>query len=260
MRAFPIESINYCEYAPRGRRSDKNILLIHGWGAYKEKLIPLAKKLKQHGWYVVGIDLPGFGQTPPPLWPFDVGDYANIVNSFCSSKFGDKNFIVFGHSFGGRVATRLSLLNPYVAGLVLCATSGLKRTHIVKRVSFLVLAKTGKIFMLIPGVEFIADVWKKLLYKTAREHDYEKTQGIMRTIFRRIVTEDIKPLLPKVNIPVLLLWGEQDKMTPLKTAYTAKELLPRSLLKTFPEVGHALPYKRPAEIARQINVWSKTFS
>lgn len=251
--------ISYFEMAPRGRPTEKNILLLHGWGAHKEKLKPLAEKLKANGWYVVAVDLPGFGQTPPPKRVFSVKDYAKVINEFTEKKFDNNGFFVFGHSFGGRIAVNLTIMNPNINGTILCATSGLVRPHIVKRIIFLILAKIGKVFLAIPGMDFIAELWKRFLYKAAREHDYEKTHGIMRYVFRNIVADGIRPLLPNLQVPVLLLWGTVDKQTPLKSAYLAKSLINRPMLKVFTDVGHALPYKRPAELARQITIWSKTF-
>lgn len=233
-------------------RGSKNILIIHGWGVDKGKFKPLSQKLAILGWHVVALDLPGFGQTPPPERIFNITDYANLVGEFSRKIFDNKFYVLFGHSFGGRVAIKLTITDKNIKGLILCSSSGIIRGNFLKRYFFLVLAKTGNILGL-------GNLWKKLLYKLAREHDYERASGIVRSIFRQIVREDLKPFLPQIKVPTLILWGEKDKLTPLRGAYIAQKLIKRSLVKTFADIGHALPYKKPARVAKEITTWSKTF-
>lgn len=239
-----------------GKSGNRSILLIHGWGADKEKLRTLGEKLAEKGWHVLGIDLPGFGETPPPPVPYSVAEYASFVKSFTEQVFKNKPYIVFGHSFGGRVAIKLAHEDNRVSGLVLCSSSGFTRTSVAKRLFFLTLAKAGKVFSVVPS---IANAFRFVLYRAAREHDYQKAAGVLRPALRRIVAEDMRPLAAKINVPALIVWGRKDKMTPVKGAYRAKRLIRRSLLKIYQDVGHALPYKRPAALAREITTWSRTF-
>lgn len=233
-------------------KGNKNILIIHGWGADKSKFKLLGQKLAFLGWHVVALDLPGFGQTPPPERIFNITDYANLVGEFAQELFDNKSYILFGHSFGGRVAIKLTIVDKNIKGLILCSSSGIIRGNFLKRYFLLVLAKIGNFLRL-------GKLWKKLLYKLAREHDYEKTSGIVRAIFRQIIREDLKPILPQIKVPTLILWGEKDKLTPLKGAYIAQKLIKRSIVSTFANIGHALPYRKPAGVAREITTWSKTF-
>ena len=96
---------------------------------------------------------------------------------------------------------------------------------------------------------------KKSLYKLAREHDYEKTQGIMRQVFKKIVTQKLKPKLKEITIPTLLLWGKTDKMTPYQDALTAEKILPHATLVSFDDIGHRLPYEKTQELAQEIDQW-----
>ena len=79
--------IGFFEIAPLKRSfgARKIIVLLHGWGANKERLRLLGEKLALHGWYVVGIDLPGFGQTPARQ-AMNVSDYAHFVNKFITNQ------------------------------------------------------------------------------------------------------------------------------------------------------------------------------
>lgn len=229
---------------------EKNIVLLHGWGANTNKLKPLAEVLKKYKWKVFTPELPGFDfPEPKEVWGLD--DYARYVGEKAKSYFESNKYVVFGHSFGGGISIKLVLLYPKeVTGLVLCASRGFSRGNLVKRVIFYLLAKSGKIFLLIAP---LALFWKKILYKLAREHDYEKANGVMKDIFKKIISEDLKIYIGSIRVPTLLLWGTEDKMTPFRDALYISKKLTRSHLVEYSNVGHRLPYLKPEDIANEIN-------
>lgn len=230
----------------------KNIVLLHGWGARVVKLFPLQNELRKLGWNVYVPKLPGFGLKPPKR-PWVVDDYVNFVTRKADERFGSKKYIIFGHSFGGRIAIKVGVeRNDTISGLVLCATGGISRESIIKRVVFGSLAKIGKPFMQIP---LIGATIRKLFYIIVGEHDYEKTSGVMRKTFRNVVSEDLKPLINKIKYPVLILWGKEDRITPFSDAKVITSKLSGAKLKTFNNQGHQLPYNLPEKLAQEINKW-----
>ena len=56
--------------------------------------------------------------------------------------------------------------------------------------------------------------------------DYNALTGIMRNIIVKVVNEDLKAVLPKIQCPVLLLWGKNDTATPLRDARIMEKLIP----------------------------------
>lgn len=229
----------------------KNIVLLHGWGANVKKLEPLAGELKRLGWNVLIPELPGFdAPEPKDIWTLE--EYSEYVSSWSEKAFKKKPYFVFGHSFGGRVAIKMSMKNKFLEGIILCATGGISRGSFVKRIIFQVLAKIG-------GVLGLGNVWKKVIYKLAREHDYEKASKRMKEIFKKVVEEDLKAYVPKIKIPVLILWGKQDRVTPLKDAYFLSDNLKTKHLVVFDNVGHRLPYERFKEISQEVNQWINNF-
>ena len=231
----------------------KNIVLLHGWGASVEKLKPLGKSLEKLGWKVLIPKLPGF-DAPAPQIAWELVNYSDYIFEQVRKKWGKKKYYIFGHSFGGRIAIKLAKENsPNLAGVVLCATGGLSRGNPFKRVIFFVLAKIGKIFLFFMP---FAKAWKKFLYKIACEHDYEKSQGIMRNVFKKIISENLKPLIQSIEVPVLTLWGENDVVTPFTDALFIKKTISKSKLVSFQNDGHKLPYEKPRELAREIDKWA----
>lgn len=232
--------------------SGKRVVLLHGWGAETKKLEPLKQELEKLGWIVYLPKLAGF-EAPPPQDVWGIKDYSDYVYEEAKKTFGENNFFVFGHSFGGGVAIKLASGNSKsLKGIILCAAGGISRGKIVKRMVFAALAKAGKVLLVTPQ---LAGGFRKLLYKAAREHDYEITQGIMREVFKKVISEDLKPLIPKIKIPALILWGEMDRMTPIKDARFIKLNLSKSKLIVYKNQGHRLPYEKPKEIAESIEKW-----
>ncbi len=66
------------------------------------------------------------------------------------------------------------------------------------------------------------------------------------------MTQDLTPLLSKIKLPVLILWGEADMQTPAELAEVAHHKIENSRLKTFPDIGHNLPLKYPQKIYEEI--------
>ncbi|MCJ7805149.1 alpha/beta hydrolase [Patescibacteria group bacterium] len=233
----------------------RNILLIHGWGARGGKLLKLSLELKKIGWKVLILKLPGF-DLPPPKEAWSLDDYADFVLNKANSYFKSGDFFLFGHSFGGRIAVKLALGEPKrLKGMILCAAAGFSRASLAKRIVFSVLSKIGRIFLLYPP---LAKLFRKIIYGVAREHDYEKTTGVMREVFKKVVSENLKKIVPRIKVPSLILWGREDRMTPVSAAYFLQKALPKSKLVVFDNEGHRLPYERPVELATEIEKWFLT--
>jgi pimeloyl-ACP methyl ester carboxylesterase len=226
---------------------EKRIVLLHGWGARAEKLVPLEKQLKDTGWQTLNLDLPGFG-LPEPKTAWNLADYSDYVLKKIPVNWG-KDFFVFGHSFGGRIAIKLATTQPdKLKGIILCAPGGLSRAPLVKRVAFSSLAKIGRFLP-------FQEVFRRILYKVVREHDYEKTSGVMRQIFKNIVDEQLMPVVSRITLPTLIIWGDQDRVVPWTDGEKAHRIIKGSKLKIISNIGHRVPYDEPIKLAQLINIW-----
>lgn len=232
----------------------KRIVLLHGWGANTKKLKPLASEFVKSGWEPTILPLPGFdAKTPTEVW--GVAEYASFASSKIRKKLRGKGYYLFGHSFGGRIAIDIAASQQKeLLGIILCATGGISRGNPVKRMIFLALSKVGKTFL---ENTALLSFWRKLLYKLAREHDYEKANGVMRDIFKKVITEDSKKKLGNIKVKTLILWGEKDKMTPVRDAFLLKAKLKKSKLRIFKDQGHRLPYEKPEQIAKETTSWTQ---
>lgn len=217
--------------------SGKPLLLIHGWGGsinYFGKLTNhLAQKFK-----VYVLDLPGFGLSTEPEEPWGTSDYAEFIKKFMN-EVGVVDPILFGHSFGGKIAINLvggKLIRA--EKIVLIDSSGVRlpKSFVVRlRIYFFKLLKfLSSLPILKSFVASRLDVYKKRI----GSRDYRNASGVMRKILVKTVNDSIVPLLPKIDIPVLLLWGEKDCDTPVKAGEIMHDAIKGSQFKIIPDSGH----------------------
>lgn len=218
------------------------ILLLHGWGLSKGKYHKLKKLFREDNYQIYAIDLPGFGESQIPLKPYYLNDYVDFVINFLNKNKIQKPVII-GHSFGGRIAIKLAFLYPDLADkLILTGVPGITE-HSLKILIFKIIAKTGKVIFNLPIITALSPCARKMLYRFAKTTDYLKAKGIMRQTLKNIIYEDLQKPMQKLKVPVFLVWGTMDTMTPVKIARKMQQLIPHSYLDIIPKYGHKLPYK-----------------
>jgi pimeloyl-ACP methyl ester carboxylesterase len=77
----------------------------------------------------------------------------------------------------------------------------------LKRVAFKNLARFKKIAY--------STVLKNILYKLAREEDYNKASPVMKKTMQNLIESDLSDNLHSIKIPTTIIWGEDDTTTPL---------------------------------------------
>ena len=154
----------------------KNVLVcLHGWGGSRESFTELREALKDAPLEILTPDLPGFGTEPEPPHPWNTDDYTDWVSRWLMHHVkNDKKLFLLGHSHGGRIALKLaSRKSTNMEHLFLCAAAGIRHPRHFKRILGLVLAKSGKLILSIPGMKGLQPLGKKFLYRLVRVHDYE---------------------------------------------------------------------------------------
>ena len=115
---------------------------MHGWGARADKLEALGSELERLGWETLDLDMPGFG-LPAPKFAWGLDEYADWVKREAHKKW--KEYIVFGHSFGGRIAIKMAISGE-LRGVVLCAPWGIVKAKWDKKVGVWIFGTIGEIF------------------------------------------------------------------------------------------------------------------
>nr|WP_312576412.1 alpha/beta hydrolase [Sedimentibacter sp.] len=213
------------------------VLLLHGWGANIQTMMPIFNILKDKC-RVIALDLPGFGDSDMPNEPWDSYNYADFVKKFID-KINIKNIILFGHSHGGRISIILSTkYDNIVKKLILIDSAGLiprrKLKYYLKVYSFKFLKAMYTTFAKGNSKD------KKLdnFYNKFGSDDYKSSQGIMRQTMVKVINDNLIELLPMIKIPTLLIWGENDEDTPLYMGKLMEEKIDDSGLIVLKGAGH----------------------
>lgn len=223
-----------------------NVLLLHGWGASIDLYQALLNELSHH-YTVYALDMPGVGRSDEPPEPWCVDDYADLVTAFIHA-MGIKKTHLIGHSFGGRVITKL-MNRPErpaeVDKIVFIDAAGIKPKKKLKTKIRVGTYKIAKVIFNNPVMHFLYPDYLENMRRKNGSADYNSATPVMRSTLVRVVNEDLKALLPGIDRPTLLIWGENDPTTPLKDAKEMERLIPDAGLVVAKGAGHFSYLEQP---------------
>ncbi|MGL4953216.1 MAG: alpha/beta fold hydrolase [Culicoidibacterales bacterium] len=209
-----------------------DIILLHGWGQNISMMQPIHDHLKQiHR--VWTLDFPGFGDSPEPPEAWDVYEYTKMIQAFIQ-KMNITKPTLMGHSFGGRVSIIYAGQQHSVEKVVLFDAAGVKPKRGLDYYARVYSYKLGKKVMALPGLASV----KARFQANAGSSDYQNASPIMKQVLSKVVNQDLQHLMPKIEVPVLLIWGELDDATPVSDAKIMEAKMPNAGLVVLPGVGH----------------------
>lgn len=224
------------------------IIILHGWGLRGDVYAPLVSLLKEANFNVYNPDLPGFGKEPLENLEkitdkkdknYNLDDYVLFLDNFIKQN-KITTPIIIGHSFGGRVAVKYVFRNPEkVKKLVLSGVPIIRHKTLKIRIGFLSAILFGRTFKILPNS--IQDFFRKILYKSMGEWDYYKA-GSLKQVFKNIIGEDLMQYAKEIKIPVLLIWGKDDKVVPVQDIEKIKQIMPGAKSFVIIGIGHKAPY------------------
>lgn len=230
------------------------LILMHGWGCNTSTVVSIAKTAAQTN-TVYNVDFPGFGQTPEPPAVWGVEEYTQLIEKM-AEKLGLLNPVLIGHSFGGRVGILFASRNP-VDKLILVDAAGVKPRRKLKYYFKVYSFKLMKrLLPLIYGREKAAAKIEAQRSKRGSD-DYANSSPRMRAILSKVVNEDLRNVMPRIETPTLLIWGENDTATPLADAKKMERLIPEAALVAFAGCGHYSFLDNPVQFAAVLNSFLK---
>jgi len=226
--------------------SGKDVLFLHGWGSSCAVWRSVFEATKDLG-HLVALDFPGCGQSDTMEEPWDIDDYADFVLEFIE-KAKLENPILIGHSHGGRVIMKLcgeKKLSP--PKIIFVDAAGLIPKKSLRQK---IRAKSFKAIKGALSLPIIKNYSGGLLDK-ARNHfgsaDYNAAPPVLRQTLVSLVNTDLRHLLPNIECPSLLIWGDKDTATPIEDAKTIESLIKDSGLCIIKDTGHFSFCEKPYE-------------
>jgi pimeloyl-ACP methyl ester carboxylesterase len=229
------------------------VVLVHGLGGSAEDWTNLAPYLARAGYRVYIPDLPGFGRSARPgNFSYSIPDQANAVIGFMDA-MGLKQVDLGGWSMGGWIVQRIASDHAErINRLMLFDSAGIYRrpewnTGLFTPANAAEIDQLDKLLMphppKVPG--FVAADILRISSRNA----WIIHRALASMLTGRDATDK---LLPGLKMPVLIVWGAVDRITPPDQADTIHRLVPQSQLELIPGCGHLAPAECATEIGPKV--------
>lgn len=223
MPFFVANGLNL-RYTDSGQRSGlPAVVWIHGIGhslEYWEAVLP-----RLEGYRHVCLDVCGHGQSDGRKEALTLRDLSLDVQALLKHLDIDKAVFI-GHSMGGVIAQRVALDAPHLAlALVLVATS----------------SRVGKA--------------ARAAYEQAAALSEQRGSMGTAAVQRAMALLDFDAELRSLrSVPVLILQGGLDTLTPPRAGELLRAVLPVAVLRVFPQAGHDIMREDP-EVLESVSQW-----
>lgn len=177
------------------------MLFLHGYLSCKESFYYQIDYFSNY-YEVIAPDFIGFGKSSPLSKAYSVDDYARWLAKFLSREQIKTPDIVC-HSFGARVIIK-AVANGYVSANAIVITGG---AGIVKKRSARYKVKVGL-------YRSIKKFMPKFAEKRFGSKEYRSLSPLMKESYKQIVNEDLSDCARKIKNRTLLIYGNQDDVTP----------------------------------------------
>ena len=225
----------------------KTVVLLHGSGSQAgdwHDVVPAL--LRRH--HVLLLDLPGHGESGPVEGPLPVGDLADSLGALLDARSAGKSVILVGNSLGGWVSLLYASRHPErVERVIGISSSGIftplkvslsPKNH--EEARRLVAAIRGP-YLPVPSDAELDELMRRI------------AAGPAPRLVAGLRAEDfLEHKAAGIQVPVELIWGEEDGVLPLDYGRRLASLLPHARFHTLPRCGHMPQVHCPRELARLI--------
>lgn len=274
MRLRLYHHVDGARVAYRELGSGPPLALLHSGLLSHQEWAPAVSTLAER-YRVVLPDLPLHGDSEDrPRHPYTIDWFAEVIAGFAADVLGSKPFIG-GHDAGAEILLRAVESKGLRPAKLILMPSRLHAAPQCPRLrdAWRLCAMSGAI----PGIDRALTHAAKLLFSPQRglrlsAREVESTKDLMRQAFSDVPgnpslarswskcarrwprgeQSQLLSLYEALDMPVLLLWADRDRLHPLKTAEEALDLLPNGQLRVLEGTGFLLAYDDPVGFAREI--------
>jgi pimeloyl-ACP methyl ester carboxylesterase len=244
------------------------VLMFHGYADSADTWRQMLALLARRGHRAVAVDLPGFGAAdrlhPTPILP-QLDAFAAAATRYAGGR-PRKPVVAIGNSLGGCVSLRLAERHPeLLSGIVGVAPAGLEMNRLLYLVQRdPVLHSLLALPTPVPGVVLraaVARLYKQLAFARPGDVDsnvisaftYHHRQRARVAHYldtaHRLIPELRQPFeLSRIAVPVLLIWGDRDRLVFHRGAERVLSEVPDARLELLEGVGHCPQVESPERV------------
>lgn len=258
-------------YRDQGNAAGPVLVLLHGSNASLHTWEPWVQSLGDE-LRLVTLDLPAHGLTGPvPGDDYSQAGMAKFVLQVADA-LQISSFALGGNSMGGGVAVRTQLLAPdRVTRLVLVSAAGMP-TKIARNPGLgFQIARTPVINTVMRWVSprwifengLKAAIVDDALVTDAmvdRYWELNRREGSRAASLKRFQTPIdgyVAENAAKIAVPALILWGQDDSLTPVDMGEGYRKAIANAVLIVYPGTGHIAMEERPAETAMAVRAFMR---
>ncbi len=251
---------------------DSTLLMIHGLGSYLPAWKNNVEGLK-HKYRCIAIDLPGYGKSSKGEYDFGMSFFAETLASFINT-LNLENVILIGHSMGAQISVTMVLnTDAAIEKLVLIAPAGFEVFTEQNKAWFeaiftpqMIKASNKQQLELNFAMNFAANtlpddarfMYEDRLYMIETGTEYDAYAEMIPKCVMGMLNEPIFDRLSEIDIPTLVIYGEEDHLIPNKflhpdlitqsVAESGQEQIPDSVLKMLTPCGHFVQWECAEEV------------
>jgi pimeloyl-ACP methyl ester carboxylesterase len=240
-------------YEVEGPAGGPAVVLIHGLGGRAEDWRNLAPYIARAGFRLYLPDLPGYGRSEKPTdFSYSVRDEADVVVGFLDA-LGLKQVDLGGWSMGGAIVQHVAADHPErVRRLMLFDSAGLFVLPAWKVELFTPqsAAELDQLYaLLMPNPSKIPGFVARDILRVSDERAWIIHRALATMLTGRDATDK---LLPELKMPVLIVWGGEDRIMPVSQGETMHGLVQESEIDVVPGCGHLAPGQCAPQMERQV--------
>jgi pimeloyl-ACP methyl ester carboxylesterase len=245
-------------YLEGGSSNAPVLLLLHGFGGDKDNWTRFSRTLVEN-YRVIAPDLPGFGDSARhPDWDYSLTAQRDRLERFVAV-LELSPLHIGGNSMGGQLAALYAHTHPeQVHSLFLLNNGGIDAPITSE---FVLAVRRGENPLILSSPDdfdrLLSFASHKLPFipwpanKVLAQKTFENA-SFNRYIFTALRGERrvrLEPLLSDINEPVLIIWGEFDRVLDVSSIDVMQPLLPQARVIVMQDTGHLPMLERPAETA-----------
>jgi uncharacterized protein (TIGR04551 family) len=223
------------------------VVLIHGYGASADHWAPVIPAIAVHH-RVIAVDLKGFGWTSRPDGDYSPAAQAQLVWR-ALDRLGVGDVAIVGHSWGSSVALSMAVANPTRVRRVALYAAYVYDEQVPSFFRWAEKPGIGEALFTLFYRQRIEDraplayyderwVTQERVERVEDELSRDGTVAAALAVARKHQFADLHAKLKGFPRPVLLLWGENDEVTPIQFGERLANELPNARLVRFPRCGH----------------------